>query len=198
MKSEKGGEAGSTKGERTYARLRQLAASEFAKRGYHDTKVSDIVKAGGLTQPVFYSYFESKEAAYDELVKAFRQRLERLTSSLLITAPLNQEDLLIRATGSFLRFLDFLAEDPDLTEIGFFQSPACIATKAALASWIARNIVKEQAAGVFRTDIPAPQIGKCFVGMLDQLARDPMSAKQREKVAKGCAMLFCDGLRIKG
>lgn len=187
-----------TKGEKTHLRLRAVAASEFAQRGFHDTKVSDIVLASGLSQPTFYNYFESKEAAYEELVGEFRTRLEALTKTLLIETSMSQQALLASVSSSFLKFLDFLAEDADLTQIGFFQPPGCTATKAGLASWIASNIAKEQAIGLFRSDICATQIGKCFVGMIDQMARDPMTAQERGAVARGCALLLCDGLWQRG
>jgi TetR/AcrR family transcriptional regulator, fatty acid metabolism regulator protein len=189
-------DAGS-KGEQTQAKLRRAAAAVFAERGYHTTKVSDIVQELGLSQPTFYSYFASKEAAYEALVGEFRLRLETLTKSLLIEAGLPDDQVIDRVALSFQKFLDFLAEDPHLTEIGFFQPPGCTATKAGLARWIATNIAKEQRTRLFRSDIPAEQIGKCFVGMLDQLARTPGSAAQRKKVARGCALLLCEGLWLK-
>lgn len=187
-----------TKGEKTHLRLRAIAASEFAQRGFHNTKVSDIVLASGLSQPTFYNYFESKEAAYEELVGEFRKRLEALTKTLLIETSMSQQDLLESVGASFLKFLDFLAEDADLTQIGFFQPPGCTATKAGLASWIARNIAKEQAIGLFRSDISSTQIGKCFVGMIDQMARDPMTPPERAAIARSCALLLCDGLWQRG
>lgn len=183
-----------TKGEKTRARLRTTAAAEFAKRGFHNTKVSDIVKASGLTQPAFYKYFESKEAAYEELVGEFRRRLEALTGTLLISG---QEELLSNVEGAMLSVLDFLAEDPDLTEIGFFQPPGCQATKAGLASWISSNVAKEQAMGIFRNDIAAAQIGRCYVGMLDQIARENLPIETRTHVARECAILICDGIRVR-
>jgi AcrR family transcriptional regulator len=171
-----------TKGEKTHQRLRTIAASEFAQRGFHDTKVSDIVHASGLSQPTFYNYFESKEAAYEELVGEFRKRLEALTKTLLIETSMSQQALLESVSGSFQKFLDFLAQDADLTHIG-------------LASLIASNIAKEQAIGLFRADISSEQIGKCFVGMIDQMARDPATPQERAAIARGCALLFCDGMR---
>lgn len=187
-----------TKGEKTHARLRAVAAAEFARRGFHNTKVSDVVQASGLTQPTFYLYFANKEAAYEELVGEFRRRLEALTATMLIETRLSQPELLDTVSHSFLQFLDFLADDPDLTEIGFFQLPGGTATKASLASWIARNIAKEQAIGLCRPDVGAAQIGKCFVGMIDQMAREPLQPQERIQAARGCALLVCDGLRLRG
>lgn len=52
-----------------------MAAAEFAERGFQHTRISDIVARAGVTQPVFYQYFTSKQAAYDELVGMFAERL---------------------------------------------------------------------------------------------------------------------------
>lgn len=113
-----------SKGERTRAKLLAVAAAEFARLGYHNTKVGDIVSSAGLSQPSFYIYFDSKEAAYEELVAEFRRRLQALTVTLLIERDVAAAELLDLVTLSFLKFLHFLAEDLDLTEIGFFSRPA--------------------------------------------------------------------------
>ena len=62
-----------TKGERTRLQLLEVAAAEFAERGFQHTRISDIVARAGVTQPVFYQYFTSKQAAYDELVGMFAE-----------------------------------------------------------------------------------------------------------------------------
>jgi len=186
-----------SKGERTRAKLLAVAAAEFAQRGYHNTKVGDIVKSAGLSQPSFYLYFESKEAAYEELVAEFRLRLQTLTRSLLIEKDVDNAELEDHMGLSFLKFLDFLADDRDLTEIGFFQPPGCTDTKKGLASWIGSNIAKEQKNGLFYTDVPAAQIGKVFVGMIDQMARDPGSRAKRIASAKRCALILCRGMSIR-
>ncbi|MCC3746501.1 TetR/AcrR family transcriptional regulator [Rouxiella badensis] len=184
-----------SKGERTHANLRRHAAAEFARLGYHNTKVSDIVKATGVSQPTFYCYFESKEMAYEDLMTEFRSRLETLTLTFLIEGEAHAEEVFDRVALSFQQLLDFLAEDPDLTQIGFFQPPGCTATKAGLAELIGQNIAKEQKNGLYRKDISATQMGQCFVGMLDQMARIPGDAQKRKELSLGCATLLCEDIR---
>jgi TetR/AcrR family fatty acid metabolism transcriptional regulator len=185
-----------SKGERTRAKLLEVAAAEFARLGYHNTKVGDIVKRAGVSQPAFYIYFESKEAAYEELVAEFRGRLHALTKTLLIADEIAGQELIDRVALSFLRFFDFLADDPNLTEIGFFQPPGCTETKTGLASWIATNIAKEQKSGLFRDDIPSVQIGSLFVGMIDQMVREWAGPAKRAKLARNCALLLCHGIAV--
>ncbi|EOC0553363.1 TetR/AcrR family transcriptional regulator [Cronobacter sakazakii] len=178
----------------TRRRLLKHACAEFARLGYHSTKVSNIVKASGLSQPTFYLYFASKEAAYEELVSEFRLRLERLTETLLIRDRVEGEALVKSVQNSFLKLLNFLAEDKALTEIGFFQPPGCTQTKATLVNAIASNIAKEQSLGLFRDDIDALHMARCCVGMIDQMARVPADEATPEALALGCAQLLCEGI----
>lgn len=56
-------------------RLLEAATSIFAQKGYHTTRVSDIVKEVGVAQGTFYLYFTNKEAIFTELVHTFFARL---------------------------------------------------------------------------------------------------------------------------
>ena len=47
----------------------------FAERGYHKTKISDIVKAVGVAQGTFYWYFQSKESIALEMIENGRENL---------------------------------------------------------------------------------------------------------------------------
>ncbi|KJD52105.1 TetR family transcriptional regulator, partial [Bacillus amyloliquefaciens] len=69
------------KGKESRKRLLAVAANEFANRGFHETKVSTIVKRAGLTQPSFYLYFPSKDAIYNELIDGFHANLKNLIES---------------------------------------------------------------------------------------------------------------------
>ena len=55
--------------------LLQAALSLFAIKGYHVTKVSDIVKEVGVAQGTFYWYFKSKEEIAIEMIQKGREEL---------------------------------------------------------------------------------------------------------------------------
>jgi TetR/AcrR family transcriptional regulator len=66
-------------------RLLEAAAQLFNRLGYASTSVREIVAAAGVTKPVLYHYFGSKEGIYQEIVghtlkhfedslRAFRER----------------------------------------------------------------------------------------------------------------------------
>jgi TetR/AcrR family transcriptional regulator, fatty acid metabolism regulator protein len=184
---------GTTKGEQTRQRLHRAATKVFAEKGFHTTKVSDIVAEAGLSQPAFYLYFDSKEAAYDLLLEEFRDNLRRVMQSNLIDPATPAQDFIARVALSFRRFLDVLAQDRALTEIGFFQPPGCSATKGRMVDWVAANLTEEQAHGLFRRDIDALDIARLLVGLLDQFGRIEADGAQRQRLAEICSRLFCQG-----
>lgn len=50
------------------------ARDVFARRGYHDAKIDDIVAAAGIARGTFYLYFEDKRTVFEEIVdRAFTQ-----------------------------------------------------------------------------------------------------------------------------
>ncbi|MCB1040851.1 MAG: TetR/AcrR family transcriptional regulator [Acidimicrobiales bacterium] len=61
-------------------RRRQLlraALESFAEHGFHDTSMNDVAEAAGVTKPVLYQHFASKQALYHELVDELGGQLEQ-------------------------------------------------------------------------------------------------------------------------
>lgn len=59
-------------------RRRQLfdvSLEVFAQRGFHETSMSEIAEAAGVTKPVLYQHFRSKRELYLELLGDVGQRL---------------------------------------------------------------------------------------------------------------------------
>lgn len=52
-----------------------LARDVFARRGYHATKIDEIVGAAGIARGTFYLYFEDKRAIFEEIVDRTIARL---------------------------------------------------------------------------------------------------------------------------
>lgn len=144
MKSKKG-----RKGEESRKRLLEAAANEFAIRGFHETKVSEIVKRAGLTQPSFYLYFQSKEAIFDELITDFHSRVRKLTESLLLEGGLNPEDVSKRVLSAVETVFQCLAEDKDVTKIGFFLNPEAKQMKKDLAVVLKDNLKQNNGLAIF-------------------------------------------------
>lgn len=65
------------------ARLLQAALTLFAARGYASTTVREIVAAAGVSKPVLYYYFGSKEGLYQALLEESFAGFEQMLHELL-------------------------------------------------------------------------------------------------------------------
>jgi AcrR family transcriptional regulator len=82
-----------------------VAQRLFASNGYEATGIVDIAKAAGVTRPVVYKHFESKEAIYLALLREARRELMRQLSATTTDqgAPMDQ----IRAgTDAYFRYVE--------------------------------------------------------------------------------------------
>ncbi len=86
-------------------RLFEAATSIFAQKGYHATRVSDIVKEGGVAQGTFYLYFTNKEVLFTELVQTFFARLLQDTLEAYQPASTHDADDITRIIRSIWRVL---------------------------------------------------------------------------------------------
>ncbi|TQJ98573.1 TetR/AcrR family transcriptional regulator [Achromobacter sp. SLBN-14] len=184
-----------TKGERTRRQLLTVAAAEFAERGFQHTRVSDIVARAGVTQPVFYQYFTSKQAAYDELVGLFAQRLRQAISQARLPGDLQGAALVARIRQGIGTLLAILQEDPNLTRIGFFQADAAEALKDELVALIADNVRSEQQAGLFRPEISPEWFGQSLMGIIERFTRQLPDAATQKALAEFMTDLLLDGMR---
>jgi TetR/AcrR family transcriptional regulator len=59
-------------------RLLRAAVELFARKGYAATSVNEIVAGAGVTKPILYYYFDSKEGIYIEILNDAYGSLDRL------------------------------------------------------------------------------------------------------------------------
>ena len=74
------------RGQRTRQRLLEAGASVLPARGYHDTRVDDIVEAAGVSHGTFYRYFENKDDFFRALAEAASTRMIELLDVLQLDA----------------------------------------------------------------------------------------------------------------
>jgi TetR/AcrR family transcriptional regulator len=63
-------------------RLLKGASSLFSRKGYAATTVREIVAEAGVTKPVLYYYFKSKEGLYFTLMREGFSKLDELIRSV--------------------------------------------------------------------------------------------------------------------
>ncbi|KKI91544.1 hypothetical protein WQ54_14215 [Bacillus sp. SA1-12] len=164
MSKEKG-----LKGKESKARIKAAAAYEFAKHGFHQTKISNIVKRASLTQPAFYLYFSSKDAIFNELVNEFRTKLCQLIEAQRLSPLMEKDELIKQMTASIEKLFEFFAEDPNLTRIGLVLAPDSEIFKEKLIKLVADNLRFEQRSGTFRSELSMEIAAVCILGMIEQL-----------------------------
>jgi AcrR family transcriptional regulator len=66
-----------------------LAAARdlFAKRGYHQTTIDDIVAQAGVARGTFYLYFEDKRAIFSDLIDRFSSQLAVAIVRIVVDDP---------------------------------------------------------------------------------------------------------------
>ncbi|HSL99945.1 MAG TPA: TetR/AcrR family transcriptional regulator [Candidatus Limnocylindria bacterium] len=89
-------------------RLLKSATELFTRKGYAGTTVREIVEAAGVTKPVLYYYFRSKEGIYLELMRGGFSRFDSLLEESLSVRGSAAERLTRLCTEVFSLFLDHI------------------------------------------------------------------------------------------
>ena len=64
----------------------EVAITQFSRTGYHNTSMTDIADAVGVTKPVLYQHFDSKRALYLEILRSVGQALVTAVTSTAATS----------------------------------------------------------------------------------------------------------------
>ncbi len=72
------GRALNVRGRRTLARLLEAGAAVFAERGYHATRVDDVVARARTSHGNFYLYFSGKEDLFETLARTVADAMTAL------------------------------------------------------------------------------------------------------------------------
>src|SRR3954452_12665928 len=70
------------------AQLLEIALDRFAKDGFHGVSVDEVALAAGVTKPIVYSYFGSKEGLF---IACAEYAAERLAAALERSAEHHQD-----------------------------------------------------------------------------------------------------------
>lgn len=84
--------------------LRQVAEDVIAERGIAATSMDDVAAAAGVTKPVVYDHFGSKDGLVAALVEAAGHELAAAVMTSRIAAT-NPEDALARGLRAYFRFM---------------------------------------------------------------------------------------------
>jgi len=91
------------RGERTLRKILDAAREEFGERGFSDSSIVGITQRAGVALGTFYTYFESKEALFQALVRDMSAQVRDTVGPTLREAS-DGLDGERRALEAFLRF----------------------------------------------------------------------------------------------
>ncbi len=188
------------KGKESRLRLLHAAARQFAVHGFHTTKVSSIVGEAKLSQPAFYLYFESKEAVFEELVDMFRTSLQAvINDSQLPQQESGQHSILDQLCHTIQSMFEYFYSHPDLTRIGFYQSPDADEIKMELVQGIEKMLRMEQRNGNLSTDMSMELVAECLVGTIERIVFTQLlpGTVSAEQLAIHIVRLYVSGLTRK-
>lgn len=88
--------------------LLDVSLDVFASKGFHAASMADVAKAAGVTKPVLYQHFDSKEALYEELLTDVGDRLLSEIQTAVAAATSGRD----RVHKGFRAYFRFVAADP--------------------------------------------------------------------------------------
>lgn len=91
------------RGRRTLRKLLDAAAIEFGEKGFHDTSITGITTRAGTALGSFYTYFDSKDEIFRELVNDLSDRV-RVSAGQALHPDMNAIETEQAALTAFLRF----------------------------------------------------------------------------------------------
>jgi AcrR family transcriptional regulator len=164
------------------AQLLKVARKVFGTNGFHGVSMDDVAKEAGVTKPILYDHFDSKEALYLALLDADAQSLEEKIREALAAPTGNRE----RIRASFQAYFDFVDEHAE----GFrLMMQETVGTddvfrsnvgkvRDHIMSEVSDLIVRESQGRLDRQE--ADDVALALVGMVETAARrDPGGAKER-------------------
>ncbi|MBB3033117.1 TetR/AcrR family transcriptional regulator [Alteriqipengyuania lutimaris] len=92
------------RGRRTRRKLLDAATSEFGERGFHEASIASITRRAGVALGSFYTYFESKEAIFRDLVRDLSDGVRRAASERLAERDLDALETERAALSAFMAF----------------------------------------------------------------------------------------------
>ena len=179
----------------------EAAVRVFARKGYYNSRVSDIAREAGIAAGTIYLYFKTKD---DILVTLFRDKMADFVGALrkAIAGEADAASKIRRLVSLHFRILE---ESPDLAEVvqvelrqgqKFFRGASSQEIGAYFA--LIGSVLEEGVAeGRFRSGLPVKVATKILFGAMDQMATSWVLGKRGYRLvdtADAVAEIFLQGV----
>jgi AcrR family transcriptional regulator len=176
--------------------LLTVALTVFARDGFHGASMNDVADAAGVTKPVLYQHFLSKNDLYLALIEDTGQRL----STVIEAATLDAEGPRDQVARGFTAYFRWVAADRDAFRL-LFGGGARVADEFNDAVQRIEEQITESIAPLIRADIDADHqriLAHGIVGLAETISRRLVEADRPfdpDVVAAQVAELVWAGLR---
>ena len=137
------------------AQLLEVARLAFGRNGFHGVSMEEVAREAGVTKPVLYDHFSSKEALFLALLDADSAALEERVRAALQAPTGNRQ----RIRASFQAYFDFVDEHAEgfrlvMQEAQYprFLSSSVNGVRGRIHAEVADLIVRESKASVGEDD----------------------------------------------
>lgn len=140
------------RGRRTQRLLLDAAAAEFGDKGFHESSIVSITLRAGVALGTFYTYFESKDALFRDLVQDMSGRVRDHVAPVFA----DQQDAITAEGAALGAFLSFAREHKEIYRI--IDESEFVAPEAWRRHYegTATRIVERLRAGAARGDVKTP------------------------------------------
>lgn len=140
------------RGRRTQRLLFDAAAAEFGDKGFHESSIVSITLRAGVALGTFYTYFESKDALFRDLVEDMSQRVRDHVAPVLT----DQQDAIAAEGAALSAFLSFAREHKEIYRI--IDESEFVAPEAWRRHYegTAARIVERLRTGAARGEVTSP------------------------------------------
>ena len=164
------------------AQLLAVARKVFGRKGFHGVSMDDVAREAGVTKPILYDHFSSKEALYLALLDADSVALEERIREALAAPTGNRE----RIRASFQAYFDFVDEHAEGFRLLMRETVGTDDLNRSNVGEVRDHIMREVSNLIVRESQgridqeEADTVALGLVGMVETAARrDPGGPKER-------------------
>ena len=182
----------------------EAAVRIFARKGYYNSRVSDIAREAGMAAGTIYLYFKTKD---DILVTLFRDKMAQFVAASR-KAVAEEPDAVAKLRRLIHLHFEMLEENPELAEVmqveqrqgqKFFRGASAqeiSAYFALIGSVLEEGVAQRQ----LRPSLPVKVATKALFGAMDQMATSWVLGKRGYRLtdtAESVADIFLRGVAAK-
>ena len=194
---------GKRKNNEKYHRIINAATKVFAKKGFYQSKISEIAKEAQVADGTIYIYFENKD---DILISLFEEQMQAVLDNMAVQiAPLSDPaEMLEQFASTHLSLIEKNKDMAEIIQVELRQSGKFMKEykneKFIQYLNIIEDIIREgQEKGFFKQNVIPAVAKRAFFGALDEVSRCWVLSTRRRydirTVAKQISEYFLGGIK---